>query len=58
MRILVTNDDGINAIGINVLAHQGTDYYAVNRGHISITPLHLDLTNYSSLRELESWDIS
>jgi 5'-nucleotidase len=36
----------------------GSDYYAVTRGHISITPLHLDLTNYASLKELESWDIS
>lgn len=37
---------------------EGTDFYAVNRGHISITPLHLDLTNYSSLQVLEEWDIA
>ena len=37
---------------------EGTDYYAVTRGHISITPLHLDLTNYSSLHILEDWNIS
>jgi 5'-nucleotidase len=37
---------------------EGTDFYAVTRGHISITPLHLDLTNYSSLQVLEEWDIA
>jgi len=37
---------------------EGTDFYAVSRGHISVTPLHLDLTNYSTLRELKEWDFS
>lgn len=37
---------------------EGTDFFAVTRGHISITPLHLDLTNYSSLQVLEEWDIA
>ena len=36
---------------------EGTDYHAVNRGHISISPLHLDLTNYSSLNILRQWDL-
>jgi len=31
----------------------GTDHEAVARGHISVTPLHLDLTDY---RGLESYD--
>ena len=31
---------------------EGTDFSAVHRGLISVTPLHLDLTNYASLREL------
>ncbi len=35
---------------------EGTDFHAVSRGHISITPLHLDLTNYDSLEALKSWD--
>lgn len=48
----------IGSVDVNFHDVEGTDYYAVTRGHISITPLHLDLTNYSSLRELESWDIS
>ncbi len=32
---------------------EGTDFSAVQQGLISITPLHLDLTNYTSLRALE-----
>jgi 5'-nucleotidase len=32
---------------------EGTDFSAVERGLISLTPLHLDLTNYASLRALE-----
>ncbi len=35
----------------------GTDFAAVIRGHISITPLHLDLTNYASLDVLRGWDL-
>lgn len=36
----------------------GTDYFAVSRGKISITPLHLDLTNYASLEVLKNWQLS
>ncbi|MBI1922403.1 MAG: 5'/3'-nucleotidase SurE [Geobacter sp.] len=35
----------------------GTDYHAVKHGHVSVTPLHLDLTNYASFEELRSWRI-
>ncbi len=34
----------------------GTDYEAVMENKISITLLHLDLTNYSAMQELRSWD--
>jgi 5'-nucleotidase len=34
---------------------EGTDFHAVSRGHVSVTPLHLDLTNYSSLHVLQAW---
>lgn len=37
---------------------EGTDYHAVSRGHISITPLHPDLTNYSSLKLLHGWNLT
>jgi len=32
---------------------EGTDFNATARGFISLTPLHLDLTNYESLKRLE-----
>jgi len=32
-----------------------TDFEAVSNSYISITPLHLDLTNYSSLQQLRKW---
>lgn len=36
---------------------EGTDFDAVQRGCVSITPLHLDLTNYESFRQLEELDV-
>jgi len=36
----------------------GTDYEAVTGGWISLTPLHLDLTNHRVLDELKAWDLS
>jgi 5'-nucleotidase len=36
---------------------EDTDFDAVSNSYISITPLHLDLTNYSSIRELKKWRI-
>lgn len=37
------------------LDDEGTDFNAVGKGHISITPLHLDLTNYNSMKILQKW---
>jgi 5'-nucleotidase len=36
---------------------EGTDFNATSRGYISVTPLHLDLTNYASLKQLEHLDV-
>jgi len=36
---------------------EGTDFHAVHAGYVSITPLHLDLTNYRSFEQLESWGL-
>ena len=33
----------------------GSDLEAIEDNHISITPLHLDMTNYSALRTLRKW---
>lgn len=35
----------------------GTDFHAIKRHHVSITPLHLDLTNHESLKLLAGWSI-
>lgn len=32
-----------------------TDFEAVSESHISITPLHLDLTHYPSIQQLKKW---
>ncbi|MBI3990614.1 MAG: hypothetical protein HY350_00540 [Candidatus Omnitrophica bacterium] len=32
---------------------EGSDYSAVNKGYISITPVHFNLTHYSSLHRLK-----
>jgi len=34
----------------------GTDFGALAEGYVSITPLHLDLTAYAALAELEQWE--
>lgn len=36
-------------------AGPGTDFYAVNTGYVSITPLHLDLTHYKVFEQLSGW---
>jgi len=33
----------------------GSDFAALRRGHISITPLHLDMTNHQALSHLRNW---
>ena len=35
----------------------GSDYHAVSRGHVSITPMHIDLTNYASIETLKAWQV-
>lgn len=39
-------------------ADEGTDVKAVADGYVSITPIHLDLTNHGLLRELEGWNLA
>ena len=35
----------------------GSDLRAIYEGRISVTPLHLDLTNYSLLESIRNWDL-
>jgi 5'-nucleotidase len=37
---------------------EGSDYSAVKAGYISITPLHLDMTDYKALKDIEKWKFS
>jgi 5'-nucleotidase len=39
-------------------APEGTDFWAVKEGYVSITPLHLDLTNHRLLGDVESWELT
>lgn len=34
---------------------EGTDFYAIERGFVSITPLHLDMTHYKIFEQLSIW---
>jgi len=36
-------------------AGPGTDFYAINQGYVSVTPLHVDLTRYSALAVMTDW---
>jgi 5'-nucleotidase len=36
---------------------EGSDFRAVGEGYISVTPLHLDLTNYRLLETIRSWNL-
>ncbi len=36
-------------------AGPGTDFYAINTGYVSVTPLQLDLTWYDRLNDLKTW---
>lgn len=45
-------------IGAGELGFQdldGTDFQAVQNGYVSVTPLHLDLTNYAAMDRLRQW---
>jgi 5'-nucleotidase len=35
-----------------------TDFRAIEDGMISVTPLHLDMTDYTRMRELENWNLT
>ena len=41
--------------GLEADSGVGTDFYAINAGYVSITPLHLDMTNYKLFDQLSNW---
>lgn len=48
-------------IGGGVVEWRGpedSDFQAVADGYVSVTPLHLDLTNYKLLQDIRAWDLT
>ena len=45
----------IGAAGAEQDAGPGTDFDAVRRGYVSITPIHVDLTRYQALEQVAGW---
>jgi len=35
-----------------------SDFQAIEDGYVSVTPLHLDLTNYELLEDIRAWDLT
>jgi 5'-nucleotidase len=46
---------GAGELGFQEL--EGTDFHAVQNGFISVTPLHLDLTNYAAFDRMRQWHL-
>lgn len=45
----------VGAAGPAADAGEGTDFHAVEHGHVSITPLQIDLTNHDEMTPLAAW---
>jgi 5'-nucleotidase len=38
------------------IREEGTDVWAVANGYVSVTPVHLDMTNYTMMEHLKGWE--
>ncbi len=45
----------VGPAGVEQDAGPGTDFYAVSRGYVSVTPLQIDLTRHAALESLTEW---
>lgn len=45
----------IGPVGREQDAGEGTDFYAISQGFVSITPIKTDLTDYAALDDLTNW---
>ena len=45
----------VGPVGSEQDAGPGTDFHAVRSGHVSITPLDVDLTRYDAINGIASW---
>lgn len=42
---------------LGFVEEKGTDAHAVHNGYISVTPLHLDMTNHRSIDQIQDWEL-
>jgi len=45
----------VGPVGEEADAGEGTDFYAIQNGYISVTPIHIDLTRYSAIDATREW---
>ena len=45
----------VGPVGKEEDAGPGTDFYAVNNNAVSVTPLHIDLTQYNAMDTVANW---
>ena len=45
----------IGAAGVAKDAGPGTDFHAIDNGHVSITPLQIDLTHCGQIEVIDKW---
>ncbi|MCK5903041.1 MAG: 5'/3'-nucleotidase SurE [Cocleimonas sp.] len=45
----------VGNVGRQQDATEGTDFYAIEHGYISVTPLHIDLTHYQAMDSTHHW---
>ncbi len=48
----------VGPVGEEADAGEGTDFYAVQNGYISVTPIHIDLTRHSAIDATADWLMS
>ncbi len=45
----------IGAVGLPEQDREGTDFYAIKQGYVTITPIKPDMTAYASMQSLQDW---
>ena len=45
----------VGAAGPEQDAGPGTDFHAISENYVSVTPLHVDLTQYSAMDSVNTW---
>ena len=45
----------VGPVGEEADAGEGTDFYAIQNGYISVTPIHIDLTRYTAIDATHTW---